>query len=162
MAKVTDKIIDFIQGREVILSAFLLYTGLLTALKWNDPAATDASHTGQVMSLALYALLSVFVLKRNTLAIWVMAASILFTGVTSLVNSLILSLTDPLQTLDKNVLSLIAGAYFTMSAAVIFRSRKRKVRGMAAATKDDGFIDVTPVDPASPDSKKAEDGEPKD
>ena len=91
-----------------------------------------------------------------------MCSSDLFTGLTSLINSLILSLTDPLQTLDKNVLSLIAGAYFTMSAAVIFRSRKRKVRGMAAATKDDGFIDVTPVDQASPDSKKAEDGEPKD
>lgn len=161
--KATDKIVDFIQRREVILVAFLVYTGLLTALKWQDPSLAESSRTGQVMSLGIYALLSVFVLKRNTLAIWVMAASILYAGLTSLYNSLALSLTDPMSTLGQNAVSLIAGAYFTMSAAVIFRSRIRRVRPGAGpaqpAKKDDGFIDVTPIKPASPDSKKAGDGE---
>lgn len=157
--KITDKVVEFIQRREVILLAFLGYTGLMLALRWRDPALIGDARSGQLMSLGIYAVLAIFVLRRNTLAIWVMAASILYAGLTSLYNSLALSLTNPLDTLLPNALILAAGAYFTLSAAVIFRSRVRKSRGLAPAKKDDGFIDVTPVKPASPDSQKAGDGE---
>jgi hypothetical protein len=158
MARITNRIIGFLQRREVILIAFLAYTGLLTALKWQDPALAEVSRTGQIMSLGIYALLSVFVLRNNTVAIWVMAASILYAGLTSLFNSLALSLTDPFNTLGKNALSLVAGTYFTMSAAVIFRSRKRRVKpGMARpVVKDGGFIDVTPVGKDAPEKKDGE------
>lgn len=156
--KLMDKVVDFIQRREVILLAFLAYTGLMLALRWQDPAQSEDARSGQLMSLGIYAVLAIFVLRRNTLAIWVMSASILYAGLTSLYNSLALSLTNPLDTLGQNALTLVAGAYFTMSAAVIFRTRIRKSAPMApAAKKDGGFIDVTPVGPASPDSQKAED-----
>lgn len=152
--KITDKVVEFIQRREVILLAFLAYTGLMLALRWQDPALTGDARSGQLMSLGIYAALSVFVLRRNTLAIWVMAASILYAGLTSLYNSLALSLTNPLDTLGQNALSLIAGAYFTMSAAVIFRSRKRRAAPLEPAKKDDGFIDISPV--AGPEKKEGE------
>lgn len=152
--KITDRLVEFIQRREVILLAFLAYTGLMLALKWQDPALAEDARSGQLMSLGIYAVLAIFVLRRNTLAIWVMAASILYAGLTSLYNSLALSLTSPLDTLGQNALTLVAGAYFTMSAAVIFRSRVRKRKGMEPAKKDDGFIDISPV--AGPGKKDGE------
>ncbi len=142
--KLADRAVDFLQRREVILVVFVAFMGVSTLLKWRDPVQPEDAKLGQLMGFGVYAVLALFAWRRNTLAIWIMTACILFAGLTSLYNSVALSFTDPLNTMPQNALSLVFGAYFTMSGMVIFRSRRIRIVGIEAA--------------ASPLSKKAEEG----
>jgi hypothetical protein len=161
MTKFSDRVTDFMQHRGVILGSYVLFSAVKTALVWLDPAQPEDARMGAAMGLLVYAVVALYAWRRNTLAIWVMTACLMFTGLSSLFNSLVLSLTNPLETMGLNALNLILGAYFTISGVVIFRTRRIKIVSIQAVGEPE--TDAKPSSPlapppASPVSGKAEEG----
>lgn len=148
MTKFSDRVTDFMQHRGVILSAYVLFSAVKTVLLWLDPAQPEDARMGAAMGLLLYAVASLYAWRRNTLAVWIMTACLLFTGLSSLFNSVILSMTNPLETMGMNALNLFLGAYFTMSGLVIFRSRGIKIVSIQAVEEPE--TDAKPSSPLAP------------
>ncbi|MES9996466.1 hypothetical protein [Desulfovibrio aminophilus] len=161
MAKFSDQVVDFMQHRGVILGSYVLFSAAKTALLWLDPAQPEDARMGAAMGLLVYAVVALYAWRRNTLAIWVMTACLLFTGLSSLFNSLVLSLTNPLETMGMNALNLILGAYFTISGVVIFRTRRIKIVSIQAVAEEpesEAKPSSPLAPPASPVTRKAEEG----
>lgn len=148
MAGFGDRFFGFIQHRGVVLAAYLLYAAGRAAQYWLDPTQPEDARLAATMALGVYALLSIFAWRRNTLAVWLMSAAMLFTGLASFLKAIGLSMTDPLNTIGLNAFSILAGAYFLLGAVVVFRSRRIKIVGIEVVEQ---APDQTPAGPGPAD-----------
>lgn len=149
MAGFGDRFFGFIQHRGVVLAVYVLHAAGRTAQYWLDPAQPEDARLAMTLALGVYLVVALFTWKRNTLAVWVMSAALLFTGLTSFIRAIGLSLTDPLNTIGTNVFSILAGAYFLLGGIIVFRSRRIRIVGFeVAAPAGKGPEKASPEEPA--------------